>query len=366
MTDPRIAKMAQVLVNYSLAIQPGEQLIINSSPLADELNLAVYKEAVLAGAHVLIMPSLPGAYEFYMKHANEEQLTHVSPVEQLITERFDASLTIGASHNTREMAAVDPSRLSRRQRATSSLTKRFYERSARQELRWCYTVYPTNASAQDAGMSLSDYEEFVFGAGMLNRDDPVAEWIKEGERQLELIRWLSGKQDVELKGSDIDLRLSIAGRPFIEANGKYNFPDGEIFTGPVEHSANGWVRFSYPLIHRGREVTELELWFKDGKVVKESAATGEDLLSAQLNTDAGARYLGEWGIGTNYDIQQFTKNMLFDEKIGGTIHLAVGNGYPESGSKNDSGIHWDMLCDMRDGEIVVDGELFYKDGQFAI
>jgi aminopeptidase len=366
MTDLRIAKLAQVLINYSLAIRPGEELVLHASPLADELNLAVYKEAVLAGANVLVMPTLPGASELFMKYASDDQLAYVSPVHQLITERFVASLTIGASHNTRELAAIDPSRLSQRQRATAELTKLFYERAARNDLRWCYTVFPTNASAQDANMSLPDYEDFVFGAGMLDRDDPVAAWQEEGKRQFELIRWLADKDVVEIKGNDIDLKLSVKGRPFIEANGKYNFPDGEIFTAPVEQSVNGWVRFSYPLIHRGREVTGATLWFEDGKVVKESATSGEDLLTAQLNTDQGARYLGEWGIGTNYDIQRFTKNMLFDEKIGGTIHFAVGNGYPESGSKNNSGIHWDMLCNMSDGEIVIDGELFYKDGRFVV
>lgn len=236
------------------------------------------------------------------------------------------------------------------------------ERAARNEVRWCVTVYPTHAMAQEADLSLSDYREFVYGAGLLNEPDPVAKWREEGERQQKLIDWLAGKDQVTLKGSNTDLQMSIKGRTFKEADGKYNFPDGEIFTGPVEDSVNGWIRFRYPAIYSGQGVTDIELWFENGKVVKEKASKGQELLTSLLNTDTGARFIGEWGIGTNYGIQRFTKNMLFDEKIGGTIHLAVGASYPETGGKNDSGLHWDMLCDMTESEIHVDGELFYKNG----
>ncbi len=215
-------------------------------------------------------------------------------------------------------------------------------------------------------MSLADYQDFVYGAGMLDEDDPAEAWRQEGERQRKLVSWLAGRNHVVMKGANIDLRLSIAGRRFKESDGKHNFPSGEVFTGPVEDSAQGWVRFRYPAIHSGREVTDIELWFENGRVAQEKASKGQELLTSLLNSDAGARYLGEWGIGTNYRIQRFTKNMLFDEKIGGTIHLAVGAGYPETGSKNESAIHWDMLCDMADSEITVDGEVFYRNGRVVI
>jgi aminopeptidase len=217
--------------------------------------------------------------------------------------------------------------------------------------------------AQEAEMSLADYREFVYDAGLLNEPDPVAAWQKELARQRELIAWLAGKNHVRIKGANIDLKLSIKQRQFIESAGKFNFPDGEIFTSPLEDSPNGWVRFRYPAIYSGQEVTDIELWFEDGKIVKEKASKGRELLTSLLNTDPGARYLGEWGIGTNYGIQRFTKNMLFDEKLGGTIHLAVGASYPETGGKNDSGLHWDMLCDMAQSEIIVDGEVFYRNGK---
>jgi aminopeptidase len=240
------------------------------------------------------------------------------------------------------------------------------ERSAKQELRWCLTVYPTHAMAQDADMSLADYREFVYGAGLLNEADPVASWKKVGQEQQKMVDWLKGHDRVVLKGSNVDLKMSIKERVFIACDGQVNFPDGEIFTGPVEDSLEGWVRFKYPAIHQGQEVTDIQLWFEKGRAVKETAGKNQEFLTAQLNTDAGSRTVGEFGIGTNYGITRFTKNMLFDEKMGGTIHLALGAGYPESGSKNESGIHWDMLCDMSDAEIHVDGDAFYKNGKPVI
>jgi aminopeptidase len=366
MTDMRLNQLAKILVNYSLELKPGDQLEIRTNPLAHDLALIVYEEAVKAGAYVHNSISLPGSEEIFYHFANEDQLDYVSPIRKQIYETFDAVLAISAEHNTRALSGIDPSRISRARKATTSLMKTFLERAANLDLRWCLTSFPTNASAQEADMSLKEYQDFVYDAGLLDKPDPVEAWQKEGKRQRELIDWLSGKELVELKGEDIDLKLSIKNRTFKEADGKYNFPDGEIFTGPVEDSANGWVRFNYPAIHEGKEVIDVELWFEAGKVVKESASKGQELLTSLLNTDPGARFLGEWGIGTNYGIQRFTKNMLFDEKMGGTIHLAIGSGYPETGSANESAIHWDMLCDMTESEIKIDGDLFYKDGKIII
>ncbi|MBM4421956.1 MAG: aminopeptidase [Chloroflexi bacterium] len=363
MPEPRAVKLAQVLVRYSLELKPGQQFNLRTSPQAEELSLAIYAEAIRAGAHVFAQNALPGADEAFYKYASEAQLDFVSPVRKLVTETFDAVLFIDAQHNTRELSAIDPARQARARKAGAPLSKLLMERAARNELRWCVTVYPTHAMAQEADMSLDDYRDFVYGAGLLDDPDPVARWREEGARQQKLIGWLAGKDRVTLKGANVDLALSIKDRKFKEADGKYNFPDGEIFTGPVEESANGWIRFRYPAIYGGQEVTDIELWFENGKVVKEKATKGQELLTSLLNTDAGARYLGELGIGTNYGIQRFTKNMLFDEKIGGTIHLAAGASYPETGGKNESGLHWDMLCDMAESEIHVDGELFYKNGK---
>jgi len=363
MPDPRVTKLAKVLVHYSLEIQPGQQMELRTSPLADELSLAIYSEAIQAGAQVVIQNSIPGAEEIFYKYATEAQLDYVSPLYKLTVESFDAIMYIEAEHNTRSLSGIDPQRLARGRKARAPISKILLERSASNELRWCFTVYPTHAMAQEADMNLADYQDFVYHSGLLDDPDPVAAWRKELQRQQELIAWLHGKDRVILKGANIDLTCSIKERRFMESAGKFNFPDGEIFTGPVEDSINGWVRFRYPAIYDGQEVNDIELWFQDGKIIKEKASKGQELLTALLNTDVGARYLGEWGIGTNYHIQRFTKNMLFDEKIGGTIHLAVGASYPETGGKNDSGLHWDMLCDMAESEIIVDGEVFYRNGK---
>jgi aminopeptidase len=366
MTDNRLAKLAEILIHYSLEIKPGDRLEIRTNPLAQDLALLAYQEALQAGAHVFNNIALQGGEELFYKFAGDDQLDYVSPIRKLIYETFDAMLVISAEYNTRKLSAIDPQRIARARKASTPLTKIFLERAANLELRWVLTEYPTHASAQEADMSLKDYQEFVYGAGLLDDPEPILAWQNEGKRQKELIEWLSGKNSVEIKGKDVDLTFSIKDRIFKEADGKYNFPDGEIFTGPVEDSANGWIRFGYPAIYEGQEIIDVELWFENGKVIQEKASKGQELLTTSLNTDKGARFLGEWGIGTNYGIKKFTKNMLFDEKMGGTIHLALGSGYPETGSENESAIHWDMLCDMADSEIMIDGELFYKNGKFIV
>ncbi len=365
MPDPRITKLAKVLIHYSLKVKPGDKMVIQTTPLADELTLAAYEEAVKAGAHIMVLNQVPGLREVFFKHATDEQLNYISPIQKEMLETFDVFLKIWADSNTRTMSGVDPKRLAQFGRANAEMSKIMMQRSAKGDLRWTITVYPTNAMAQDADMSLMDYREFVFGAGMLDEDDPVAFWEAEAESQRKYINWLKGHKEVVLKGENIDITMSIEGRTFIESAGTQNFPSGEIFASPVEDSVNGWVRFKYPAIHMGQEIHDIQLWFENGKVVKEEAAKNQELLTALLDTDDGSRILGELGIGTNYGIQRFTKNMLFDEKIGGTIHLAVGAGFPEGGGKNESGLHWDMLCDMHDGEILIDGELFYKDGKIV-
>lgn len=366
MPDPRVAKLAKVLVHYSIEAQKGQQVLIRTSPLADELTLAVHEEIVKAGAHAYITNEVPGIKEAFYKLASDDQLAYVSPVTKMIVETFDAYIHLWADYNTRELSGVDPNILARSRKANAAINQEFLKRAADGKLRWSLTVYPNHAMAQEADMSLSDYSDFVYGAGMLNEEDPVAFWKEEGAKQQKLIGWLKGHDQAVLKGSNVDINLSIKERPFIECSGKENFPDGEIFTGPVEESVNGWIRFKYPAIFSGQEIHDIELWFENGKVIKEKASKNQELLTSTLDTDAGSRFLGEWGIGTNYGIQRFTKNMLFDEKIGGTIHFAVGAGYPESGSKNESGLHWDMLCDTSDAEIMVDGDIFYKDGHTVI
>jgi aminopeptidase len=252
-------------------------------------------------------------------------------------------------------------------KAQAEIMQTYMQRSAAGEFRWVSTIFPTNAYAQDAEMSLDEYEDFVYTACMPDMDDPVGYWGRFSTWQQKIVDWLKGKERVHVIGPDTDLRLTIAGRSFINSDGKHNMPSGEVFTGPVEDSAEGRVYFSYPAIYQGREVTGIRLWFEKGKVVKATAKKNEDFLHRILDTDEGARSLGEFAIGTNKGIDRFTGQILFDEKIHGSFHMAVGKGYPETGSKNSSAVHWDMICDMRaGGEIWVDDELLYKDGQFVI
>jgi len=245
--------------------------------------------------------------------------------------------------------------------------QRFLERAAKKELKWTGTAYPTHAFAQDAEMSLSEFEDFCYGAALVHLPDPIAAWQAISRDQQRLADWLNTKDEIHLIGPDTDLTLSVKGRTWENCDGHENFPDGEIFTAPVETSVSGTVRFSYPACEGGREVEDVRLWFENGRVVRATAAKNEAYLLTMLDTDEGARVLGEFAFGTNQGVQRFTKNILFDEKIGGTVHMAVGAGYPETGSRNQSAIHWDMICDLRrGGEVWVDGQLFAKDGKFTI
>ncbi|HEX8683936.1 MAG TPA: aminopeptidase [Ardenticatenaceae bacterium] len=366
MADSRIKRVAQVLVEYSVEVKPGDWVVIRTTPEADTMTRAIYKEVLKAGGNPQVLLTSPWEAYLLLKNGNDDQLDYVSPTTRLMWEQADVQISILAASNTKSLSNVDPARDRRRKQATSDLTRVFMERSASGALRWVATLFPTNAFAQDAEMSLEEYEDFVYGAGLVDEGDPVQRWQELGRRQQQLVDWLAGRDQVHIRGADADLRLSIKERTFINAEGKRNFPDGEIFTGPVEHSANGWVRFTYPAVLGGREVTGIEFTFEEGKVVKASATKNEEALLEMLETDPGARFLGELGIGTNPGITRFTRNTLFDEKIQGTFHLAVGMSYPDTGGVNQSGIHEDIVCDLKDGEITVDGELFYRNGEFVV
>jgi aminopeptidase len=327
----------------------------------------VYQRVLERGGHPWLRLSLDDAAEILYKYASDEQLDFVSNIDHQLIEEIDANISIWTETNTKALTNVDPAKQSRAQAARRPLSERFLERAAKKELKWTGTVYPTLAFAQDAEMSLREFEDFCYGAARVHDPDPIASWKATSVVQQRLIDCLIDKHEVHLLGPDTDLTLRIEGRLWENCDGHENFPDGEIFTGPVEDSVNGHVRFSYPACEGGREVEDVRLWFEKGKVVKATAAKNEEFLLTMLDTDEGARYLGEFAFGTNEGVQRFTKNILFDEKIGGTVHMALGTGYPETGSENRSAIHWDMICDLRQGgEVWVDGELFAKDGQFKV
>ncbi len=367
MSDPRVEKLAELLVDYSVKVQPGDKVMVRGSVASLPLVKETYRKVVAAGGHPLVIWQEPEFAEIMLKNGSDDQLQHIPEPTKLIMETYDCMIGLSGSDNTRTLNGVDPARQQMARLAGREITETFMRRSASGEFRWVGTMFPTNAQAQEADMSLSEFEDFVYGACFVDKADPVAEWRKVSAMQQKLVDWLVGKKDVKVKGPNVDMTLSIAGRTFINSDAQKNMPSGEIFTGPVEESVNGWVRFTYPAIYSGREVEGIELRFEDGKVVDATAKKNEAFLISVLDTDPGSRYLGEWAIGTNNGISRFTKSILFDEKIGGTIHMAVGGGYPETGSKNKSSVHWDMICDMRDGgKIWVDDDLFYDSGEFTV
>jgi len=371
MRDPRLEKLADVLVNYSTGVKPGQLVRISGSPAAGPLALELYRKVIAAGGHPVLRLSPEEVAEIFYKNASAEQLKFVDPFAAFEVERLDVSLTIWAEDNTKALTNVDPKRMGLAQSARKSIMDVFLKRAAEGTLRWCGTQYPTQGSAQDAEMSLDEYEQFVFSAGLLDRPDPVAAWQAVSERQQRLTDFLNDKSSrgrgdyrvVAANGTDI--RMSVAGRKWINCDGHENFPDGEVFTGPVLDSVNGVAAFSFPAVHHGREVEGAKLTFRDGRVVDATATKGEAFLISMLDMDEGARSLGECAIGTNYDITRYTRNTLFDEKIGGTVHFAVGAGYPETGNTNQSGLHWDMVIDLRQGgHIEIDEEKISENGKF--
>lgn len=367
MADQRVEKLAKLLVNYSLKIKKGEYLRVSASDLAQPLVKEVFREATKQGAYVDTDIRLPGLTEIFFKNASDEMLGFVSPLAKFTTDNYDAELTIWGGHNEKALSNIDSTKLQKRRTAMRDVNIKFMNRIAEGTIRWCGTQFPTQASAQEANMSLEEYEDFVYQAGLLDQDDPVSAWLEVSKKQQKICDYLDTKSRLHIISKDTDLKMNIQGRKWINCDGQENFPDGEVFTCPIEDSVNGHIRFSYPGIYMGKEIEDIYLEFQAGKVIKATATKGEDLLLALLNTDEGAKRLGEIAIGTNYGIQKFTKNMLFDEKIGGTVHAALGAAPKESGGQNESGIHWDMLCDMHDGgQIYADDQLFYQDGKFLL
>ena len=375
MRDPRIEKLADVLVSYSARIKKGDLVAIRGDPVGLPLIRAVYERVLRAGGNPFWQPISEELEDTFFEVASDAQLSFVNPLMSHQIETIDARISLWAENNTKRKSRVDSAKLARASAANAPLMNRFLQRAAEGKLRWVGTQYPTLASAQDAEMSLDQYEEFVFTAGLLHLENPAKAWQQIAERQQRLADWLNTKKSVRFQApapegvnEPTDLTVNVDGATWINCCGHENFPDGEVFAGP--QGVDGVVHYTFPGVYQGREVEGIRLKFKAGRVVEASAKKNEDFLIRMLDQDAGARTLGEIAIGTNYSIKQFSKNTLFDEKIGGTFHAAVGAGYPESGSTNKSGLHWDMVCDLRSeggrsgGTIAADGEMFHKDGLF--
>jgi aminopeptidase len=367
MTDSRLHNFAKVLVDYSARIQPGDRVLIESTTNAEPIINALIGQILKRDGRPYLQLAFPETRKLFISQASDEVLRYTNPIRSLVYETFESRFRIEAEADPGTMEDVDPKKVSTFMEAESPILQTQFRRGAAKEFKWVTTLFPTKGYARQAGLSLSEYEDFVYRAVHATEADPVAYWNKLKDEQQKYADAFQGHEQVQLRGPNVDLALSISGRTFVNAFGDHNMPDGEIFTGPVEDSLNGWVRYTYPALHLGTRVEGIELHFKDGKVVEASATKNEEYLKQMLATDQGSSYVGEFAIGLNKDIDRFTGHILFDEKIGGSFHMAVGRGYPETGSQNVSAIHWDMICDMRkDSEILVDGELIYKEGDFLL
>jgi aminopeptidase len=356
-----VERWADLLVGYCLEVKRDETIIVSAEVPARTLVEACYRAIVQKGAHPLIRLELPGLSEYFLEHATERQLSHLPPVALFEAQTADGRIRIAAESDTRSMGRVDPKRQAAFDRARDPI------RQAARRARWVLTQFPTMAYAQDATMELADYEAFVTRSLFLDTADPEGAWRELGRRQAGLVEYMSGVREIHIEADGTDLVLSVAGRTWINSDGRRNMPSGEIFTGPIEDSASGRLRSGFPVCRDGRELVGIDLEFDQGRVVKAHALAGEEYLLAMLDLDAGARRLGELGLGLNRGIDRFTRSILYDEKIGGTIHLALGQSYPETGGVNNSALHWDLIVDTRSrGQITADGKRVMVNGQWLV
>ncbi len=367
MRDQRVENVADVLVEHSVGVKKGDLVTIRGAYVAEPLLLAIYQRCLERDAYPMMRVSIPQQESYLFRYASDHQLEFVWETDKWLIENVDVAFSILSDTNTRQLSKIDPSRQSILRRSRKPLMDTYMQRAARGEYRWTVTLFPTEAYAMDAEMSLPEYEDFFYGACLIDSADPVGEWKKVAEGHARLIDWMKGRNELHIEGEGTDLWLEISDRTFIPADGKENFPDGEIFTGPVEDKTRGSITFTYPAHYGGQSVEGARLEFEGGRVVEAKATKNEEFLIKTLDTDPGARVVGELGIGTNYGIEAFTGEILLDEKIGGTVHLALGASYPETGGVNQSAVHWDMVCDLRrGGRITVDGDPLMVDGKLVV
>ena len=351
---PRIDALADILVQHSTRVTSGDFVLIDGNTSAAPLLLSCYRKVLEAGANPRLNVGFEEAQELLLTHGSDAQLDFLDPVSKFQADSIQAAIRIRSTDNTRALAEIDPTRLAKTMVARRPVMDQIIE-----NVRWVLCDYPTPALAQEAEMSFSAYEDFLYGATNID-------WSAMSAQLSALKKRLEHGTQIRIVGPDTDLTLNTGGRVWEPADGRKNMPDGEIFTAPIENSVNGYIKYEFPALYQGRQVDGIHLTFEDGLIVNATADTGADFLESILNTDAGARRLGEIGIGTNFGIQRHTKNILFDEKMGGTVHLAVGRAYEFTGGKNQSAVHWDMIKDLRTGgTLYVDNEVLQKDGVFT-
>ena len=355
--DFRTQKLAKLLVDYSVFVKKGETIMISGGIEAQDLISAVYKEVILKGAYPLLRIGLPGLTSFYYKHASKEQLEKYPQIFDDTLKKIDKYIGISSENNTRELTNCDSKKISLREKVTHRITE--YVCNGKPEIYRVTVGFPCQALAQEAEMDLVDYENFVYGACL-------QDWNKLGKKIDKIMAKFKKGKKIWLKGDGVDLKFDIHGKKAKADKGEENMPGGEIFMAPVRESMNGWIKFEYSAIRNGNEVTGIELKFENGKVVEAKADKNEEFLKEMIATDENASYVGEFGIGCNPGIKKYTKNLLFDEKIDGTIHLALGAAYKDNGGGNDSAVHWDIVKSMKKAKIVLDGKVVQSGGIWKI
>jgi aminopeptidase len=360
-----IKKYAHLLTHYSLSLKKGDKVLISTTTIAEDLAREIYRESLRIGAIPEVDLDFQGKKRILIEEGKDSQLTHIPTLYEKAIKEFDAYLYIRAPFNHAENRGLNKDNLKKRARAMRPIQNIYSERTGTRALKRTLCEYPTTASAQVAGMSLEDYQEFIFKSCKLYDKDPIASWKKVSKQQQKIVNFLNKSNSIRYQGPKTDITFSVKGRTWINSDGQTNMPSGEVFTGPVEDSVNGKVFFDYPAVFKGEEVRNVELHVKNGKVTKWKAERGQNMLDSVMKIK-GAKFFGEVAIGTNYDITTPTKNILFDEKIGGTIHMALGQSYHQTGGRNESSIHWDLISDMTNGSIHADGKMIYSNGQFLI
>lgn len=357
--DERINSHAKLLVRYCIAAKKGQTISVSGGMLSEPLLLSVYEELLKAGAFPVVQMAPDGSTERFYKFGRDHHFDTVTPYQRAWARNVDATINVHSEKNTRALTNIDPLKQARVAKARKPLTDILKKKP------WVLTLFPTDAYAQDAEMSLAEFEDFVYGAMFIDRKDPVAAWKSLSREQDRLISALKGARNVRIIGAETDLAFSVKGRVFRNSDGHNNMPSGEIYTGPVENSAEGVISFDFPACWGGREIEGVRLVFRQGRVVEATAEKNQKFLRTMIEMDSGACRIGEFGIGTNMGIRKFVKAILFDEKIGGTIHLALGRSLEGTGGRNQSALHWDMIKDLRKGgAIYIDGKTFQKDGKF--
>ncbi len=361
-----LEKYAQLLVDYCLDLKDGERLFVKSTTLAEPLVREVYRQALRKGVHVVTDLDWREKTRIFFSESRDDQLSWISPLTKGVFSDFEAYLHIRAPFNLSEEQSVDPNKRSIRDNHLKEINQLYYRRTADRSLKRCLCQYPTQAAAQLAGMSLEEYEYFVYNACMLFEDDPGGAWRAVHDMQQKLVDHMDEVSMVRYQAEGTDIRFSVRDRKWMNSDGQTNMPSGEIYSSPVEDSVNGHIAFSYPSIYRGQLVEGIRLWVKDGEVTRWSASTGQSLLDEIFQIE-GARQFGEVAIGTNPNIRRSTCNILFDEKMSGTVHMAIGQSYFQTGGKNKSSVHWDMITDMKQGGVIyADDRKIYEDGRFLI